>query len=197
MNPTAVLLVIIALATCVSAQIPPVGPPVYPDIVVQDFRWGVTHRSRRADDPIFSADSSGRRTNTRDDPINTMGNPVNTMGVPLGTNPVRPQGSPPTRDPGVGEVERIENVEVRRENYMLVKNVSAKVIKAIDWNYVFFNDATLEHELKRYKYHSKKKIAPGEMKFVSEYVDRRAVSEFQAVVINKIEFTDGSIWQKQ
>jgi len=34
------------------------------------------------------------------------------------------------------------------------------------------------------------------MKFVSEYVDRRAVSEFQAIVINKIEFADGSIWQR-
>jgi hypothetical protein len=197
MNPTAVLLVAIALGTCVSAQTPPASQPAYPDIVVQDYRWGVTHRTRRADDPIFKADSSGRRANTRDDPINTMGNPVNTMGVPMGTNPVRPQGSPPTRDPGVGQIERIENVEVRRENYMLVKNVSAKVIKTIDWNYIFFNDANLEQELKRYKYHSKKKIAPGELKFVSEYVDRRALSEFQAVVINKIEFTDGSVWQRQ
>ncbi len=196
MNPTAVLLATIALASSVSAQNPPAAPPDYPDIVVQDYRWGVTHRTRRADDPIFKADSSGRRTNTRDNPINTVGNPVNTMGVPMGTNPVRPQGDPPTRDPGVGEMERIENVEVRRENYLLVKNVSARVIKAIDWNYVFFYDATLQHELKRYKYHSKKKIAPGEMKFVSEYVDRRAASEFQAVVINKIEFADGSVWQR-
>lgn len=196
MHPTAVLLATIALATCVSAQNPSPSSPAYPDIVVQDFRWGVTHRNRRADDPIFKADSSGRRVNTRDDPINTMSNPVNTMGVPMGTSPVRPQGSPPTRDPVVGEMERIENVEVRRENYLLVKNVSARAIKAIDWNYVFFSDATLEHELKRYKYHSKKKIAPGEMKFVSEYVDRRAASEFQAVVINKIEFADGSVWQR-
>ena len=196
MNPRAVLLAIIALASCVSAQNPPAGQGNYPDILVQDYRWGVTHRTRRADDPIFKADSSGRRTNTRDDPINTLGNPVNMMGVPMGTSPVRPQGSPPTRDPVVGDIERIENVEVRRENYMLVKNISTKIIKAIDWNYVFFNDANLEHELKRYKYHSKKKISPGEMKFVSEYVDRRAVSEFQAVVINKIEFSDGSVWQR-
>lgn len=196
MNPIAVSLAIIALASCASGQSPSPSQPDHPDIVVQDFRWGVTHRTKRADDPIFKADSSGRRTNTRDDPINTLGNPVNTMGVPMGTSPVRPQGSPPTRDPGVGEMERIENVEVRRENYLLVKNVSAKVIKAIDWNYVFFNDATLERELKRYRYHSKKKIAPGEIKFVSEYVDRRAVSEFQAVVINKIEFNDGSVWQR-
>jgi hypothetical protein len=196
MNPTGLLLATIALGICLSAQNPPPSQADYPDIVVQDFRWGVTHRTRRADDPIFKADSSGRRTNTQDDPINTISNPVNTMGVPMGTNPVRPQGAPPTRDPGVGQSERTESLEVRRENYMLVKNVSVKAIKAIDWNYIFFDDATLQHELKRYKYHSKKKIAPGEMKFVSEYVDRRAVSEFQAVVINKIEFADGSIWQR-
>jgi len=196
MNPTAGLLVIISLTICVSAQNPPLAQQDCPDLVVQDYRWGVTHRSRSADDPIFKADSSGRRMNTRDDPINTVGNPVHTVGVPMGTNPVRPQGDPPTRDPGVGDIERIEISEVRRENYMLVKNVSAKVIKAIDWNYVFFSDAALEHELKRYKYRSKKKIAPGEMKFVSEYVDKRAASEFQSVVINKIEFADGSVWQK-
>ncbi len=196
MNPTAILLVIISLATYVSAQNPSPIQQDCPDIVVQDYRWGVTHRTRATDDPIFKADSSGRRMNTRDNPINTVGNPVNTMGVPIGTNPVRPQGDPPTHDPAVGEVERIENLEVRRENYMLVKNVSAKVIKAIDWNYVFFSEAALEHELKRYKYHSKKKLAPGEMKFVSEYVDRRAASEFQTVVINKIEFADGSVWQR-
>jgi hypothetical protein len=196
MNPTAILLVIISLAICVSAQNPPVIQQDCPDVFVQDYRWGVPHRSRSADDPIFKADSSGRRANMRDDPVNTIGNPVHMMGVPMGTNPVRPQGAPPTRDPGVGEIERIEITEVRRENYMLVKNVSAKIIKAIDWNYVFFSDVALEHELKRYKYRSKKKIAPGEMKFVSEYVDKRALSEFQAIVINKIEFADGSVWQK-
>ncbi|MEP6912582.1 MAG: hypothetical protein ABI923_07495 [bacterium] len=196
MNPTAVLLVIISLATCVSAQNPPPTQQDCPDILVQDYRWGATQRTKATEDPVFKADSSGRRMNTQDNPINTVGNPVNTVGVPMGTNPVRPQGDTPARDPALGSLEAIENIEVRRESYMLVRNVGARTIKTIYWDYVFFSDAAMEHELKRHKYHTKKKIAPGQVKFVSEYVDRRAASKFQTVFINKIEFADGSMWQK-
>jgi len=196
MKPVHVSFIILLLATCLYAQDPAPTSEACPDIQVQNFEWGVTHRTKATEDPIFKADSSGRRMNTRDNPINTLGNPVNTVGVPMGTNPVRPQGDPPTRDPGFGNTESIENVQVRRETYMLVKNVGPKIIKRIDWDYVFFKDAEMQQELKRRQYHSKKKIAPGESKFVSEYTEDRAPSRFQAVVINRVEFTDGSIWQK-
>jgi hypothetical protein len=196
MNATAALSVIICLASCISAQTPPPNQQDCPDILVQDYRWGVTHRTKANEDPVFKADSTGRRMNTRDNPVNTVGNPVNTMGVPMGTNPVRPQGEPPARDPSLSTLESIESVEVRRESYMLVKNVSAKIIKAINWEFVFFSDDAREHELKRYRYHTRKKIAPGGVGFVSEYVDDRAASKFQTVVINRIEFADGTIWQR-
>ena len=196
MNVTAVLLVTISLATCVAAQNPPTTQEST-DVLVQDYRWGVTRRASRSEDPLFNADSSGRRMNTRDNPVNTIGNPVNTVGIPMGTAPVRPQGDPPARDPALSNSESVQNVEVRRESYILVKNVGAKTIKAISWDYVFFKDAAREHELKRHKYNSKKKIAPGETKFVSEYVDQRAASKYQTVLINKINFADGSFWQRQ
>ncbi len=195
-----VLLIGISLVTCALAQNSPLEKDLEkgcPGLSVQDYQWGVTHRTSNKEDPIFKADSSGRRLNTKDNPINTISNPLNAVGVPMGTNPVRPQGeAPPPETPIGSSLESIENVEVRRESYVLVKNSGPNTVKAINWDYVFFSDSAMEHELKRHKFHSKKKVAPGEAKFLSEYVFSRALSQYQKVFINRVEFVDGSIWQR-
>ncbi|OLE51783.1 MAG: hypothetical protein AUG51_21210 [Acidobacteria bacterium 13_1_20CM_3_53_8] len=168
-------------------------------MAVRGYEWGVTHRSISAEDPTFNADSVGRRPNTQEHPINTVGDPVNTMGIPVNTSPVRPQGTIPVqRSPiPLGNPEIVETVEVQRETYVLVKNSGNKIIKAIDWDYVFFSDEAMEHEVKRHKFRTRKKIAPGASKFLSEYVEKRAASRYQRVFINRVEFADGSVWLRQ
>ncbi len=90
------------------------------------------------------------------------------------------------------DVERI----VQRETYVLVRNTGAKKIKAVTWDYVFYEDAKHEHELKRFQFRSKETIGPGEMKFLSVNVDEEAPSSYGDVEIAKLEFDDGSVWQR-
>jgi hypothetical protein len=81
-----------------------------------------------------------------------------------------------------------------RETYMLVRNSGTRTVKSVTWAYVFFNNAKHERELRRFQFQSKEKIAPGEMKFVSEAVKDAAPSAFGEVVIERIEFADGTTW---
>lgn len=195
MKAASVLLFIIFLATNTPAQ-NPASEQDCPDVLIQDYAWGVTRRNKSNTDPTYRADSGGK-LNTRDNPINSVGNPVNMVGVPVNTAPVRPQGAPPVGQIPVSDgSEMLQNIEIRRETYLLVKNSGNRIIKTIDWEYVFFTDASLEHELKRQKFHTKKKLAPGEVKFLSEYVSKRASSKYQKVFINRVEFADKSVWQR-
>jgi hypothetical protein len=170
-------------------------PQQCPDVLVQDFAWGVMQRNVSSEDPKFKADSSGRPLNTKDNPINTVGNPVNMAGVPVDTSPVSPQGTPRGfQIPVASKSESVQTIETRRETYLLIKNFGNKIITKINWDYVFYSDPGMEQELKRHQFHSKKKIPPGEVKFLSEYVLKRAPSKYQKVFISRVEFSDGSIW---
>lgn len=174
-------------------------PQTCPDVMVKDFAWGVMQRSVSSEDPRFKADSNGRQINTKDNPINSVGSSIHMSGVPVDTAPVRPQGTPRGFQIPVAEnkSESVLTVETRHETYMLVMNSGNKIIKKIDWDYVFFSDAAMKQELKRHQFRTKKKIAPGEVKFLSENVLKRAPSKYQRVYISRVEFSDGSIWPGQ
>jgi hypothetical protein len=195
MKAVAALIFIVSIAAGASAQ-NSAQPNECPDVKVQDFAWGVAQRMVFSEDPRFKPDSSGRPVNTKDNPINSVGSSVNMTGVPLETAPVRPQGTPRGFQIPVAEnkSDTVQTIETRRETYMLVKNAGNKIIKKISWDYVFFSDAAMQQELKRHQFKSKKKIAPGEAKFLSEYVVKRAPSRYQRVFISRVEFGDGSIW---
>lgn len=171
-------------------------PQNCPDVLVQDFAWGVTQRNVTSEDPRFKADSTGRPINTTDNPINSVGSPINMSGVAVDAAPVRPQGTPRGFQIPVAEnkSDAVLTIETRRETYMLVKNSGNKIIKKIHWDYVFFSDPAMKQEVRRHQFQSKKKIAPGEVKFLSEYVLKRAPSKYQRVFISRVEFGDGSIW---
>ncbi len=175
----------------------PAQPQSCPDVMVKDFAWGMTQRSVTSEDPRFKADSSGRPVNNKDNPINSVGSPINMSGVAVDAAPVRPQGTPRGFQIPVAEnktSDAVLTIETRRETYMLVMNSGSKIIRKIDWDFVFFSDAAMKQELKRHQFRSKKKIAPGEVKFLSEYVLKRAPSKYQRVYISRVEFSDGSIW---
>ena len=89
-----------------------------------------------------------------------------------------------------------------------IQNNSAKVIKAIDWDYVFFDSQT-KSELGRRQFTSEEKISPGktkELKFfipgsptqtisVSELNKNERKNLGEVVVIIRVEYSDGSNWQ--
>lgn len=93
---------------------------------------------------------------------------------------------------------------------LLLQNNDARSIKAIDWDYVFF-DVSTERELGRRQFTSEEKIGPGKTKELKFFIptpptktislnalnrrEREGLSE--AIVIVRVEYVDGSLWQRQ
>ncbi len=89
-----------------------------------------------------------------------------------------------------------------------VRNSGDKTIKSVDWDYVFF-DVNNQNEMGRRQFRSEEKIAPGkakELKFFITTPPTKTVSIHsldknertnlgEAVVIVRVEYSDGSIWQ--
>lgn len=90
-----------------------------------------------------------------------------------------------------------------------IKNTGAKTIKLIDWDYVFFNTTT-QSETGRLEFTTEEKIGPGKNKelnamsrkppapTVSIYaLDRNERQGLDGqVVLVRIEYTDGTVWQR-
>jgi hypothetical protein len=87
-------------------------------------------------------------------------------------------------------------VLIQRETYALVRNVGKRKIKAVTWDYVFYDDRKREHEVRRFTFRTKETLAPGEMKFLTANVQEGRVAPYDDVVIERIEFDDGSSWDR-
>lgn len=91
---------------------------------------------------------------------------------------------------------------------MTLRNDGVKTVKSIDWDYLFY-DPIAQQELARHRFTSDETIKPGKSKQVSvlylvppvKTVDVRllrkneAVSVTEQVVVARIQFSDGSVWQ--
>jgi hypothetical protein len=105
-----------------------------------------------------------------------------------------------------------ENADLPRYVFLYrssIKNGSTKAIKELDWDYVFF-DAMTGEELGRREFSSMQTIGPGKSKELSFMIptpptrrisvnalDRKErVGIQEQVVIVRIKYEDGSVWQK-
>jgi hypothetical protein len=102
--------------------------------------------------------------------------------------------------------------ELPRDGYkynVTLRNDGVKTVKSIDWDYLFF-DPVDQHVLARHQFTSDENIKPGKTKQVSvlylvppvKTVDVRllkkneATSVTEQVVVVRILFEDGSVWQQ-
>jgi hypothetical protein len=151
------------------------GLQAEPDITIQNFEWGAGIQTSF----IQPIDSTAERSGLPEDRLPTESTSVSEMSPRLGQ---------------MGNITR--QTITRVQTYALVKNVGTRTAKAVEWEYIFFSDAGDQKELKRYKFRSKIKIAPGETKFLGKDVKDPAVSKRQKVQIARIEYTDNSVWQR-
>ncbi|HKR14937.1 MAG TPA: hypothetical protein VJT15_22930 [Pyrinomonadaceae bacterium] len=91
-----------------------------------------------------------------------------------------------------------------------LRNSSNKPIAEIDWDYVFIDSATNE-ELSRHQFTSTKTIAPGksrELSFMLSSPPTKRISVYalnkqersgisDQVVVVRVKYADGSVWQQQ
>jgi hypothetical protein len=89
-----------------------------------------------------------------------------------------------------------------------IQNGGSKTVKAIDWDYVFLDENTQE-ELGRRQFSSLEKIAPGKTKELKFFIPTPPTQKVsinsldmneranlnESVVIVRIEYADGSIWE--
>jgi hypothetical protein len=90
-----------------------------------------------------------------------------------------------------------------------VKNTGAKTIKLIDWDYIFFDPVT-DDKLAHHQFTSEEKIKPGHGKELEIIILTPPVLTISAEALNKkgnavlkgqvilvrIEYTDGTVWQR-
>jgi hypothetical protein len=90
-----------------------------------------------------------------------------------------------------------------------VTNTSEKTIRAIDWDYIFFSSNT-QSETGRLEFTNEEKIGPGkskELHVMARKPPAKTVSVYALdkserqgldgqVVVMRIEYTDGSVWQR-
>lgn len=108
-----------------------------------------------------------------------------------------------------------QKTERPRDGYrykILVRNNGAKTIKLIDWDYVFLDPET-QAEVERHLFTSEEKIRPGKEKELSvltlaaptKIVKSNALNKgykdkpspfVERIVLARIEYEDGSVWQR-
>jgi len=108
---------------------------------------------------------------------------------------------------------KAQQTEMPRDGYrykVTLRNDGDKTIKSIDWDY-YFVDPTTNQELARHQFTSDETIKPGKSKEVTvlylkppvKTVDARSMKKSEKasfhgrVVIARLQFADGSVWQQQ
>jgi len=192
MTRLAVLLVLTCGPAVCAAQ-EAAGAQAPPGVAVRSFEWRPLHRNVRQDDTGLrrSGDSARnapvnpeRRDRDRGLPGRTPGGHDGRLEMP----------SPPVRPARRGFY--------GYESSLHLKNNGAKAITAVEWEHVFFSDKEKLKELRRFSFRKETKVAPGEQKFVAQTVPSERYSGLtpkprQSVVINRVEYSDGSAWQRQ
>lgn len=91
-----------------------------------------------------------------------------------------------------------------------VRNGGAKTVKSVDWDYVFFDSATRE-EVGRHRFTSDSKIEPGKKKefgflisappsktvSVDALNDKERQGLVEEVVLVRVVYDDGTVWQRR
>lgn len=83
----------------------------------------------------------------------------------------------------------------------LFRNTGQKVIKSVSWTYIFYQDEAHKTVLTSHTFHSRKRIAPGsEVRLkasVFSTIEPREWTNYHAVVVSRIGYTDGTVWQAE
>ena len=105
-----------------------------------------------------------------------------------------------------------KNTERPRDGYrygVQIRNTGAKLIKLVDWDYIFLDPNTLK-EVARHQFTSDDTIKPGKSKEISVFylhppvktvsikmLSKKNMANFkEQVVLMRIQYSDGSIWQR-
>jgi hypothetical protein len=196
----AVFLVLLSLlgAAAAAAQAPaavaPAAPAAPPDLVVIQKKWQTFTRNPALDADPFDANEEFEDARQA-------------QRIAEIRNTIRARGSE-SREPPPPRASKVANPDSKQiVTYVYrarVRNTGAKTVRVIDWGYIFLDPETRQ-ELGRHLYTAKVKIGPGKE---NELVGRSAKPQTstvnvksagkslgEQVVIYRVEYDDGTVWQ--
>ena len=194
LNPVLLMLI---LATVASAQAS-AGVMDAPDVLVNHLRWRQVVRNPALDeDPLRPNDE--QRESAR------------LARATIRENQIRIRdGQPPLPAPQrASSTIVVADRSVRYVYEINISNTGTKTIRELDWEYVFFNPAT-QSVVGNRRFTTEVNIRPGRSKRLvghstlppATVVDVIQTSEqsrgqfAERVIIHRIEYTDGSVWQR-
>ncbi len=203
MNIPGALLLFVSLAVIAQPQTPPQNSPEPPDLAIIKFSWSKERINWEGDPfggPVENFDDM--RVRTRND---------RRLEVNKGSVEEERIRREVKADAANQELLRQKRTPARYVfMYKLsVKNNSAKAIKAIDWDYVFF-DADTQTERGRRQFASEEKIEAGKNKQLvftihapptqtisaSALNDKERQNLGERIIIMRVLYADGTIWQR-
>lgn len=190
MKVSGLLLLVFLLWFDVSAQLPASQPP---DLTVVKQSWRKEfHNPAMTDDPFRSNDEQAQLQRAQKDNAVRNAARVREGNVP---QPVR--SSMPVET-------ETEGPSVKFAYRVTVKNTGTKTIKAIHWDYLFFDSEKTE-QMGQHIFRQQAKIRPGksmELIGYSSYPPTRVLNAAKTqqlteeISIRLIEYEDGSVWQR-
>ena len=190
------LLLLLAAASA-PAQTPPTTTPTVtapPDLVLVQKKWQTFTRNPALDADPFDANDdfeAGRQLQRANEIRNT----------------IRARGSESREPPPVraSKIEHPDSHQIVKYIYRArLRNTGAKTVRVIDWGYTFLAPETQE-ELGRHPFTTRVKLRPGQESELVGRDDKPQTSTIdvknagktlvEQIVIYRIEYDDGSVWQ--
>ena len=168
------------------------------NVMVTQKRWRIEVRNPAVEKDPVKAMSDREEEERRRKSTDRTNEILNERGMPTSSPAVRVP-APETKDRGVS-VTYVYEVKVN--------NTGKKAIRALTWEYVFFEPGT-EQEVGRRRFVSEVSIGPGRTRNVvmrsalppSGTIDARRADKksrdrySEQVVIQSVQYADGSVWQ--
>ncbi len=189
-------LVMLLAAPAVYAQTP-IEPA--PSLEVLDVKWTRVERNPRLDEDPFAIIERQRSLQKAQEEALRDNDALRKADLPLVRVPT--SASPPSRKDSGPRTPRVTYVY-----RVTVRNTGTKAIRKLDWYYESY-DATTKQFVGRRDYQTRTKILPGQTKKLTAQSASPPVYTVNAaqtdsdqpanrVVIHRIEYSDGSIWNR-
>ena len=186
-----------ALLTAVVAAQDSAPSPAPPNVEIVSKSWRRELLNSKLDEDPFKANDQ-HRDREREQQQATLINKARSSG-----KSVRPE----TPDSTLPSVEMPKDAKTVYFYQAKLKNTGSKTIRSIDWDYVFFEKETKE-EVSRFQAKSNVKIEPGksvDLRIEAQTPPSRLVDAtkgakenqfIEEIVITRVEYADGTIWQR-
>ena len=192
------VLMVLLLAGAASAQTPSAATDP-PNVTVLQKNWRSQVRNPVLDEDPFIPNYEYREAvRTQKENMRTTAITLKTMGVAVNNPP-----------PKILRVDAPPGLIITYIYSVKLRNNDEKTIRSVVWEYIFFDPDT-QIEMGHHQQTSKVKIHPGKSKDLSrsstnppaQVIDASKAAKDPAarlserVVIHRIEYTDGSVWQR-